>query len=666
MPSVSKTRHDTNLIDQSLDEPGDGLVPRLAVGGYPIPVAPDHSGEILVGRQPGPASTGLPDIAEPARPGLAAGVRPLSRVLLEPPGGGERPAGGRALAERTFAVEREVRTTLRPRVFRSSCVGLVRLPGRMPGRQRLLEHPHDRAVRAPRADVEREALGVDPVARQAVEPSALHHAARSTPFPRNLALQVDPHLAIGDVASATRAAVAAASTCRAAVCAARASPCGTRRTKRARESESNPTLVCKGRNSGNVNLPAGWRGGRVVRVRISIEDSARLAWTRAPEKLRCGSSRHSRLYPHVSAKRPVSRVPKEAELAISIRDVAKLAGVSTATVSRVINGSDGVTGAAREAVLRAARELQYVPHAAARALSTGRTRTIAVLLPDMHGAFFSELIRELDQCAHAHGQSLLVASLHGRLTEVPKVFALIHGQVDGVILMAPFVDADRRLAQLPFTVPTVLLNAPDSVGDAPAITIDNAGGASQVAQHFAQLGYKDVVHIAGPADNFDAAERARGFHAAARRLGMTVQRDIKGNYSEEAGREAGTYLAGRGRRPRAVFAANDNMAVGCLEALAAAGVAVPDEVAVAGFDDIPIARFTTPPLTTVRPPVAQQGLEAFEWLVTAINRKGRTRIRPKPRTRPLPTTLIVRRSTDRAAVLPNARAGVPRVGPARV
>jgi LacI family transcriptional regulator len=331
-----------------------------------------------------------------------------------------------------------------------------------------------------------------------------------------------------------------------------------------------------------------------------------------------------------------------------------------------MNGADGVTRSAREAVLHAARELNYVPHAAARALSTGRTRTIAVLLPDMHGAFFSELIRELDQCAHAHGQSLLVASLHGRLAEAPKVFALIHGQVDGVILMAPFVDADRRLAELPFTVPTVLLNAPGPVGDAPAITVDNAGGASQVAQHFALLGYKDVVHIAGPADNFDAAERARGFHAAARSLGMRVQRDIRGNYSEEAGREAGAYLATRVRKPRAVFAANDNMAVGCLEALASAGVAVPDEIAVAGFDDIPTARFTTPPLTTVRPPVAQQGLEAFEWLVAAINRKGRARLPPSPGTQPLPTTLIVRRSTDPAAILPTVRAEASRTRQGRV
>ncbi len=333
-------------------------------------------------------------------------------------------------------------------------------------------------------------------------------------------------------------------------------------------------------------------------------------------------------------------------MSTSIRDVATLAGVSTATVSRVMNGSHGVKDAARQAVLRAARQLNYVPHAAARALITGRTRTIAVLLPDMHGAFFSELIRELDQCAHAHGQSLLVASLHGSLDEVHKVVALIHGQVDGVILMAPFIDAPARLTDLILTVPTVLLNAPGPVLDNPVLTVDNAGGAHQVVRHFAALGYRDIVHIAGPSNNFDAAERARGFHAAARQLKLTVHRDIPGDYSESAGQHAGQRIAASAQRPRAVFAANDNMAVGCLEALTAAGVRVPDDIAVAGFDDIPIARFTSPPLTTVRPPVALQGVEAFEWLVKAIGRRDGTPLPPVPRAQPMPTDLIVRESTD--------------------
>lgn len=347
----------------------------------------------------------------------------------------------------------------------------------------------------------------------------------------------------------------------------------------------------------------------------------------------------------------------------SIRDVAALAGVSTATVSRVMNGARGVTDSARHAVLRAARQLRYVPHAAARALITGRTRTIAVLLPDMHGAFFSELIRELDQCAHAHGQNLLVASLHGDLAEVKKVLALMYGQVDGVILMVPFIDATARLAELVLSVPTVLLNAPGPIQDNPVLTVDNAGGAVQVVRHFAELGYRDIVHIAGPADNFDAAERARGFHAAANQLKLVVHPDLAGDYTEQAGRRAGEQLAASKQRPRAVFAANDNMAIGCLEALAAADVRVPADVAVAGFDDIPIARFTSPPLTTVRPPVAEQGCEAFEWLLKAIGSKDGAALPAMPRTEPMATHLIVRGSTD--ASVKGARKGKARADASR-
>lgn len=327
---------------------------------------------------------------------------------------------------------------------------------------------------------------------------------------------------------------------------------------------------------------------------------------------------------------------------MSIKDVAALAGVSIATVSRVMNGSSLVKGEAREAVLRAARELNYVPHAAARALSTGRSHTIAVLLPDLHGAFFSELIRELDQSAHAHGQRLLVASLHGDLAEAKRVIGLIHGQVDGVILMAPFIDAQERLADLRLSVPTVLLNAPSSIQGYTVLTVDNAGGARQVVEHFLSQGYCEVIHIEGPPGNFDAAERSRGFREAIEEAGLTAQPNVPGDYSERAGYEAGKRIAGRKKRPRAIFAANDNMAIGCLEALTEAGLRVPQDVAIAGFDDIPVARFTRPPLTTVRPPVAQQGTEAFEWLVRAINRKPSGSMPEHPR---LATTLVVRESS---------------------
>lgn len=323
-----------------------------------------------------------------------------------------------------------------------------------------------------------------------------------------------------------------------------------------------------------------------------------------------------------------------------------------------MNGSSLVKVESREAVLRAAKKLSYVPNAAARALITGRSRTIAVVLPDMYGEFFSELIRQLDQCAHAHNQNLLVASLHGNPAEVRRVLGLIHGKVDGLILMVPFIDARARLAPLSMTVPTILLNAPGPVKGCPTLTIDNMGGARQVVRHFLSMGYRDMVHIAGPPGNFDATERARGFSAAVGEVGLPVRREIPGDYSERAGYLAGRLIASRSERPRAIFAANDKMAVGCLQALMETGVRVPEDIAVAGFDDIPIVRFTRPPLTSVRPPIAKQGCEAFEWLVKAINRKPGAPPPPRPRERPLPTDLIIRGSTDpRASARPAAQMG---------
>jgi LacI family transcriptional regulator len=336
-------------------------------------------------------------------------------------------------------------------------------------------------------------------------------------------------------------------------------------------------------------------------------------------------------------------------LSASIRSVARLAGVSTATVSRVMNGSAVVKARVRDTVLRAARELKYVPHAGARALATGRTNTVGVLLPEVHGAFFSELIRELDQRAYTHGLRLLLGSLHGDMPEAERILRLTHGQLDGVILMAPFLDVPQHLADVVAGIPMVLLNAPRSIPGCPVFAVDNASGAREVVRHFVALGYRDIAHIAGQPDNLDALERARGFREGLEEAGLSAGPDIPGDYSEHSGYEAGKRIAALARRPRAIFAANDNMAVGCLAALAEAGIRIPEEVAVAGFDDIPLARITRPRLTTVRPPVAEQAARAFAWLLQAIERSPAETARQDCGTTRLATTLVVRASSDPGA-----------------
>ena len=320
-------------------------------------------------------------------------------------------------------------------------------------------------------------------------------------------------------------------------------------------------------------------------------------------------------------------------VAVTIRHVAERAAVSIASVSRVLNGTGSVAPRTRARVLRAVKALNYVPHESARSLITRRTHTIGVLLPDMHGEFFSELIRDFDQEARSRGLYLLVTSSHGNEAEVGRALRAMNGRVDGVLIMSPFAHASLVDASLAAQLPVVMLNAPESVTAKPVIAVDNFGGACAMVRHLQGQGCRRIVHISGQSTNFDASERLRGFRAAMRGEahtggdGTEVQRPsprisdrelaelvLAGDFSEESGYRAGQQLAQQNKRPDAVFAANDTMAVGCLLAFQEARLRVPDDVALAGFDDVPFTRYTSPPLTTVRARLDQLSRSAFEML----------------------------------------------------
>jgi LacI family transcriptional regulator len=261
-------------------------------------------------------------------------------------------------------------------------------------------------------------------------------------------------------------------------------------------------------------------------------------------------------------------------------------------------------------VLQAAGELDYVPHSGARSLSTKRTDTIGVLLPDLHGEFFSELIRGIDLAARARGLHLLLSSSHGDLAEANAALRAMRSRVDSVIVMMPNA-GEQSLASNPnAALPMVLIGSHGAANGRASFVIDNYAGAFAVAEHLFSLGRRNVAFVAGPPDNLEAGERLRGYCAAVDRFGAP-ERIVEGDFSEESGRRAGQRLAA-GDRPDAIFCANDMMAVGCLEALRGAGIAVPDDIAVAGFDDIPIARYVNPPLTTAAVPIAEIGRQALE------------------------------------------------------
>jgi LacI family transcriptional regulator len=354
-------------------------------------------------------------------------------------------------------------------------------------------------------------------------------------------------------------------------------------------------------------------------------------------------------------------------VAVTIHDVAARAGVSVATVSRVLNGKELVREETSRQVLQVAKSLRYVPNVAARTLSIRRSQTIGIVLPEVHGEFFSEVIRGIDLAARAAGYHILVSGSHSDAREMLDVLEAMRGRVDGLVVMAPDVALAPLREPLAHKLPLVLLNSDDE--HHAAITIDNYGGARQMMRHLGSLGHQRIAFIKGPEQNGDARERLRGYRQVMRSLmkesgerrgergagvlsaprsplSLLRSLEIDGDFTERAGYDAVKAILALDPRPTAIFAANDSMAVGALSGLAANSVAVPRQMSVAGFDDIPIAHYVNPPLTTIGVDIAELGRRAFAVLAEAINEAGITR-----RQECIATTLVVRNS----CAVPNSR-----------
>src|SRR5438093_4067068 len=287
---------------------------------------------------------------------------------------------------------------------------------------------------------------------------------------------------------------------------------------------------------------------------------------------------------------------------LTIKDVPRAAGVSVATVSRAHNKSRLVTETTGRRVRAVAERLGYSPHAAARSLSTRHTSTIGVLLPDLYGEFYSELIRGIDQTAQRHGFHLLLASSHNEKDAITAALQSMRGRVDGLVVMSPAPGAHLAVRDLPASFPVVLLNSAATGAAFDAITIANGRGAADMVEHLVGLGHRRLAMIRGPETNSDAAERLRGFRAAVQAAGL--ERDdvweVPGDFTDTSGFQAGVELLRHARRPRAVFAANDAIAIGGLSAFREAGAAVPGDAPATAIGDIPMARYSHPPRSTVR------------------------------------------------------------------
>ncbi|MEU6419067.1 LacI family DNA-binding transcriptional regulator [Streptomyces spiralis] len=330
----------------------------------------------------------------------------------------------------------------------------------------------------------------------------------------------------------------------------------------------------------------------------------------------------------------------------TLNAVAARAGVGRGTASRVINGSPKVSARSRAAVEQAIAELGYVPNRAARSLVTRRTDSVALVVPDAETRlfsepYFSEIIRGVSAGLAGAGMQLLLV-LARDATEYARLATYLSAQrVDGVLMMAVHSDdtLPDRLEEL--AVPTVLAGRRSAAEPLGHVRADNAGGARVAVEHLLAGGRRAIGTITGPLDMDVARARLDGYREALRDAGLTADEDLiaPGDFTEEGGRAAMRELLRRRPGLDAVFAASDVMASGAVLELRAAGLRVPHDVAVVGFDDSIVARHVDPPLTSVRQPLQEMGRTMANLLLDEITHRGTGH-----REVILPTELVVRES----------------------
>lgn len=313
------------------------------------------------------------------------------------------------------------------------------------------------------------------------------------------------------------------------------------------------------------------------------------------------------------------------------------------TVSRAFTGNGPIREETRLRILTTAEALRYVPNSAARTLITRRTMTIGVLLPDLYGEFFSEVICGIDAEVRRFQYHLLVSSSHNDGDEIRAALRAMHGRVDGLIIMSPHIDARTLEVNLPPHLPVVLLNCRVEGGAYDSINVDNFGGAHSMTCHLLSSGHRRIAFIRGPNGNCEAEERLRGYRSALSEHGLECRPEweVIGDFTKAGGERATLELLERRPHPTAVFASNDSTAIGVLSAMRAVGWSVPEDIAVAGFDDIPVARYLTPPLTSVGVSIIGLGRFATDKLLREITEPNEH----AKRNEILPARLTVRAST---------------------
>ncbi len=303
-------------------------------------------------------------------------------------------------------------------------------------------------------------------------------------------------------------------------------------------------------------------------------------------------------------------------------DVARLAGVSQQTVSRVVNDSDAVRSETRARVQDAMRMLDYHPNSVARALATGRSRTLGVVIaePAQHGP--ASTLYGIERAAHAAGYhiTLVVPRSPDARATLDAAEHLREQGVDGILVIAPRPQTARALGALLGKVALVAVGA-DAASDVPSVAVDNVRGGELATRHLLELGHATVWHVAGPQAWTDARQRLAGWREALGAAGIPEPPLLQGDWTARSGYELGLEVLAR-PEVSAVFAANDQLALGLLRRLHEAGRDVPREISIVGVDDLPESAYFTPPLTTVRQDFIEIGRRSLALLLGSVDGNG--------------------------------------------
>ncbi len=309
-----------------------------------------------------------------------------------------------------------------------------------------------------------------------------------------------------------------------------------------------------------------------------------------------------------------------------MKDVARLAGVSTSTVSHVINKDRFVSEAIREKVETAIKTLNYAPSAIARSLKINQTRTIGMLITASTNPFYSELVRGVERSCFERGYSLVLCNTEGDEQRMNRnLETLMQKRVDGLLLLCTEThQPSQEIMQRYPSIPTVMMDWAPFDGDSDLIQDNSLLGGDMATQYLIGKGHTRIACITGPLDKTPARLRLEGYREAMARAGLVIREgdEIESDFEFGGGFDAMQTLLAMNERPQAVFIGNDAMAVGAYQALYLAGLKIPQDMAIVGYDDIELARYMTPPLTTIHQPKDELGELAIDVLIHRIAEPG--------------------------------------------